>query len=249
MTRNRLNSRIIPNLQEKRYYTLNLIESAVMSGSKVYIREVDRNKWKQTINGEEVYNPLTELSGEVFYYKKDPDDNTKDLIIETYIIFDERPKVNLLKTLGWFREDGVAPILAYIPTHLVYNINGKEVNNYDVFAGIDFRRLIKEGHTDKYELKPLEVIRGTLVDIEYDFLPKLTDGKDDPLGITNRFFVADVKVDPISLNYVANLMPYRFPLDKTGEVDSAEKVVKDKDGKELDGNQSYITFDSSKYGM
>lgn len=249
MTRNRMNSRIVPNLQEKRYYTLNLIESAVMSGSKVYIREVDRDKWKHIENNEEVYKPLTELSSEIFYYRKDPDNLTEDLVVETYIIFDDRPKINLLKTLGWFKEDGTAPLLAYIPTHLIYNINGKEVNNYDIFAGIDFKRLIKEGQTDKYEFRPLEIIRGTLVDIEYDFLPKLIDGKDDPLGITTRFFVADVKVDPISLNYVANLMPYRFPLERTGEVDTDENIVKDKDGSTLDSNQAYISFDSSKHGM
>jgi len=250
MTKNRMNARIIPNLQEKRYYTLNLIESAIISGSKVQIREVDKSKWTYlNEDNVEVYKPLTDLSSEIFYYKKDPDNQNKDLVINTYIIFDERPKVHLLKSLGWFKEDGVAPILAYIPTHLIYNKDNEEVNNYEVFSGVNFKQLIIEGETPDHKLKPLEIIRGTLIDIDYDFLPKLANGEADPLGTTTRFFVADVKVDTVSLNYIANLMPYRFPLERTGILDETTNEIKDKDGNILDSNQSYIKFDSSKHGM
>jgi hypothetical protein len=77
----------------------------------------------------------------------------------------------------------------------------------------------------------------------------LANGEADPLGTTTRFFVADVKVDTVSLNYIANLMPYRFPLERTGILDETTNEIKDKDGNILDSNQSYIKFDSSKHGM
>lgn len=231
MERNRLLSRVVPNLQEKRYYTLNLIESAVAHGSEVVINTVKKKE-------------LTALSSEEFTYN---DDN-----LDTYIIFDERPKINLLKTLGWFREDGEAPILAYIPTHFLFKIteeNSEEIatiDNYKVISGDPFKEIVHNGETNdkKYKLKPVIITRGTLIDIKYDFLPKVIingELKDDPRGTTNRFFVTDVKVDPVSLNYIANLMPYRYSVEK--------RDIKDEEGNIVNRNQSYINFDTEKYGM
>lgn len=241
MQKNRLNSKIVPTIQEKRYYTLQLLESSVMSGSKVSINTVNKKE-------------ITKLSSEKFFYNNDN--------IETYCIFDERPKISLLKSLGWYREDGPIPIIAYIPTHLLYKIkrvrqlseeNKLEVvtttniNNYDVIKGQQLKDLVKEGISDDYILKPLDIVRGTLIDIEYDFLPniytletgenglpKLTT-KPDPLGVTNTFFVTEVRVDPISLNYIANLMPYRFEAESQTETDTT--------------NETYIKFDTEDYGM
>jgi len=36
----------------------------------------------------------------------------------------------------------------------------------------------------------------------------------------NLFYVTDVKVDTISINYVANLMPYKYDNPNEGEPDS-----------------------------
>lgn len=391
MQKDRRNSRILPSLAEKRYYTLNFLESAVMGGSPVDITTV-------------VDKEITDLSGEKFTYS--------DEKISTYVIFDERPKVNLLKTYGWYREDGPVPIIAYIPTHLLYNktggdatvfkdfysgrvpdssnsyvnlpivikkgtviklqdsmfsgytsslrnsfyeeaagagtptnpiistfnrrinfnflegsyslslskfVNGawvdalpsetapfensfvkwdpstleltykgtgnmtinycsKEstsypyfdenhvqtyinttsndlrtpngllsqvtqdikvpaVTNYDVLSGKELKDLVKEGESENFILSPLKIIRGTLVDIKYDFLPKMPDGSDDPMGVTNRFFVADSKVDLVSMNYIASLMPYRYDIPKPTEEENE------------DINSQYIDFDTSKFGL
>ena len=227
MQKDRRNSRILPSLDEKRYYTLNFLESAVMGGSPVDITTV-------------VNKDITDLSGEKFTYS-----STK---LSTYIIFDERPKVNLLKTLGWYREDGPVPVLAYIPTHLLYKKEIVEVEpevfettytvaNYDVLNGTELKQLVKTGESDNFKLVPLKIIRGTLIDIKYDFLPKLANGDDDPLGITNRFFAADSKVDTVSMNYIVNLMPYRYDIPKPTEEENE------------DINSQYIDFDTSKFGI
>jgi hypothetical protein len=104
-------AKIQPTLQEKRYITLQLLESAYMSGNRVLIHPVSSYS-------------LSTLAKENFTYE-DP--------VETYIIYDERPKVHLLKKLGWFREDEEnLPQIAYIPTHLLYSKygwdNGSEVS-------------------------------------------------------------------------------------------------------------------------
>lgn len=216
MQKDRRNSRILPSLAEKRYYTLNFLESAVMGGSPVDITTVESKD-------------ITDLSGEKFTYSDDK--------ISTYVIFDERPKVNLLKTYGWYREDGPVPIIAYIPTHLLYNKTGGAIANYDVLSGKELKALVKEGESENFILNPLKIIRGTLVDIKYDFLPKMPDGSDDPMGVTNRFFVADSKVDLVSMNYIASLMPYRYDIPKPTEEENE------------DINSQYIDFDTSKFGL
>jgi len=92
-------AKITPTVQEKRYITLNFLESAYVSGTRVVITPVKSYS-------------LTTLSGESFVYGKP---------VETWIIYDERPAVRLLKNLGWYREDGESnPQIAYIPTHLLY---------------------------------------------------------------------------------------------------------------------------------
>lgn len=95
-------ARITPTLKEKRYNTLNFLEASVMGGNKVGISQVDNYK-------------ITDLSGELFTYKEP---------IETYITFDQRPSVKLLQKYGWYRdEQEVSPIIAYIPTHLLYDMD------------------------------------------------------------------------------------------------------------------------------
>lgn len=93
-------AKISPTIKEKRYNTLNFLEASVMGGNKVHISEVDSYQ-------------ISDLSGERFTYKE---------AIETYITFDARPSVKLLRSYGWFREDAdIQPIVAYIPTHLLYD--------------------------------------------------------------------------------------------------------------------------------
>ena len=84
MQKDRRNSRILPTLDEKRYYTLQFLEAAVMGGSPVIITTVQDKS-------------ITDLSGEKFIYNYD--NPTRHLC---YI--EERPKVNLLKTYGWYRK-------------------------------------------------------------------------------------------------------------------------------------------------
>lgn len=171
-------AKIQPTLQEKRYIILQFLEASYVSGNEVNITPV------------KAYG-LTSLSGEEFVY---------DDTIGTYIIFDERPKVSLLKKLGWYREDSeIKPILAYMPTHLLYNKETGEVVNEVLLDGTETSQLVKTGESENYILKDLKVIRGTIVDIFYDFLSEKL----------NKFYVADVKVDTISINYIANLVPYK----------------------------------------
>lgn len=203
-------AKILQTVQEKRYYTLNLLEAAVMSGNRVGIHTVKTSD-------------LTNKSGEVYTY---------DEPIYTYVIFDERPKVHLLKTLGWYREDtSELPILAYIPTHLLYkkeivedNEVEEYVENYTTLIGAEMKELVNLGESENYKLKPLKIIRGTKIDIEYDFLPE---------SKANTFYVVNSKIDTVSLNYVVQLMPYKH---------GSESVA-------IDGNMHYINFDSELYGM
>lgn len=199
-------AKIQPTVEEKRYITLQFLESAFMSGSAVSITPVN------------TYN-LTDLSGETFTYLDK---------VNTFVIFDERPKVNLLKSLGWFREDAeVAPILAYIPTHLLYSKETDKVVNELLLDGTETQDLVKTGESANYELKELKITRGALVDIFYDFINENN----------NRFYVADVKVDLISINYIANLVPYKYDATKEGTEEQNPS------------NHSYIKFDSNKYGV
>ncbi len=224
-------ARILPSITEKRYYTLQLLEAAVISGNKVKITPVHEHS-------------LSDLSSETFVY-----DNSK--AIETFIIFNERPKVNLLKSLGWYREDGEVPIIATIPTHILreYDIDqddsivpGDPVNFY-VLRDTDIKELVHDGRTQDYILDSLPIIRGTKIDIEYDFLPQIynpaTDEYiNDPRGHVNTFFVADVKVDTVSLNYTVKLIPYRHSIDKASLTKPNNEI-----------NMEYLNFDSSEFGL
>lgn len=177
-------AKIQPTLEEKRYITLQFLEAAFMSGSNVQIFPV------------KAYG-LTQMSGEQFFY---------DEPVDTYIIFDERPKVHLLQRLGWYREDTeIAPILAYIPTHLLYSKATGEVVNEVLLGGTEMQQLVKTGESENYILKDLKIIRGTLVEIYYDFINEKE----------NKFYVADSKVDIVSITYVARLVP--FKADKESE--------------------------------
>lgn len=234
----RKQARILPTIEEKRYYTLQFLEAAVVGGSEVKITPVETHD-------------LTELSSELFTY------NT-DKAINTYIIFDERPKPQLLKTLGWYREDEV-PIIAYAPTHILREAEvvtepelsitkGQELNYY-VLDNTDITQLVHEGYTNKedsnYVLDPLQLIRGTKIDIFYDFLPKVINPEnpsgdliDDPKGKVNTFFVTEAKVDVVSLNYVLKLMPFRYNIEKAElEIDPEEE------------NMEYLKFNSEDFGL
>lgn len=177
-------AKIEPTIEEKRYITLQFLEGAFMSGSSVKISPV------------KAYG-ITDLSGEHFVY---------DTEIETYVIFDERPKVHLLQKLGWYREDSeIAPVLAYISTHLLYNKEADEVVNEVLLDGETMQDLVATGESDQYELRDLKITRGALIDVYYDFLHEKE----------NRFYVADVKTDLVSINYIARLVPFKY--DKEGE--------------------------------
>lgn len=199
-------AKIQPTLEEKRYITLQFLEAAYMSGSEVNIKTVDS------------YG-LTALSGEYFTYD-DP--------LNTYVIFDERPTPKLLQKYGWFRENAEQiPIIAYIPTHLLYSKSTNNVVNEVLLDGDDIQDLVQYGESANYELKDLKVIRGTIIEIFYDFAP-------DAL---NKFYVADVKTDLVSINYVANLVPYKN--DKTSE--TAEDANK--------SNQTFLNTKTEDQGL
>lgn len=207
-------ARAIQSIEEKRYYTINLLEAAVQHGSYVTIKPTK-------------HYSISELNAEKFTYFKE---------VDTYVIFDERPKVSLLQRLGWYREDlETSPILAYIPTHLIYSkvaqgtpgtddyIPEDSVVNYLRLDGKEFSELVKAGESDNYELKEIKPKRGTIIDIYYDFIDREA-----------KFFVVDYKVDPISLNYVAYLMPYKHQQAPEGETHTTYPT---------------IDFDSSKSGI
>jgi len=185
-------AKILPTLEEKRYITLQFLEAAYVSGSEVNIRQV------------EGYG-LTNLSGERFTYMPP---------VNTYVIFDERPKPWLLQKYGWFRENAeIIPIVAYLPTHLLYDKVTNEVVNEVLLDGNQTQDLVKNNESTDYILKDLKITRGALIDIYYDFNPEKK----------NTFYVADVKTDLVSINYVANLVPYKN--DKPSETpDDANKA-------------------------
>lgn len=186
---------------EKYYYTLQFLESSFMLGSEVDITPVEKYS-------------LGYASGEKFKYGK---------TVNTYIIFDERPKVNLLQRLGWFREGQDAPILAYIPTHLLYDKHTDKVVNETELFNKKMKNIINEIDED-YELRPLKITRGAIIDIKYDFV----DNQE------NKFYVADSKIDTVSLQYVARLVPY--------------KHVESKQDSE-DINTAYIKFNPEEFGI
>lgn len=188
-------AQIRPELSEKRQLTLDFLEASVMQGSEVIITPVKNTE-------------ITDLSGEIFTYYPS---------INTYITFDERPSVKLLRAYGWFREDAdIQPIIAFIPSHLLYSKREDEsepkpedIANFIKLDGNEFQSIVKTGESENYILKPLRILRGTIIDILYDFAP----------DASNKFYVTDVKIDTISLNYVANLMPYRYDKEPEGEED------------------------------
>lgn len=204
-------AKISPTIKEKRYNTLQFLEACVISGNQVKIGVVDEYQ-------------LTTLSGEIFTHLP---------MITTYIIFNERPSVQLLRKYGWYREDqDILPIVAYIPTHLIYDKEKlaeveqeklelepdeeptlKEqdaVINYTLLDGTTTKQLVDEGESNSYILKPLPIRRGALIDIPYDYIQR----------DTSLFYVTDVKVDTVSINYVVNLMPHKAKQDPYGEEDS-----------------------------
>ena len=177
-------AKIRPTIEEKRYITLQFLEGAYMSGSRAKVTPV------------KAYG-LTNLSGEQFVYGE---------TVDIYLIFDERPKPYLLQKLGWYRENpDQVPLISYLPTHLLYNKSTGEVVNEVLLEGDDFHALVKDGESDDYELKELKVIRGTKVDVYYDFMEESW----------NSFYVADVNTDLESINYVARLVP--FKVDSEGQ--------------------------------
>jgi hypothetical protein len=128
-----------------------------MSGNRVIITPVD------TLS-------LSALSGESFTYKAP---------IETYIIYNERPKVSLLRKFGWYREDvEELPQVATIPTHLLYSKSTGEVVNEVLLEGDEFQELVQTGESENYELRGLDIKRGTLIDVFYDFAPDVKGGLD-----------------------------------------------------------------------
>lgn len=187
---------------EKKYYTLQLLESAFMLGSEVTITPVRNYK-------------LDYKSGEKFEYKEP---------VDTYVIFDERPKVSLLQRLGWYREGQDTPIIAYIPTHLLYSKKTNKVVNETTLYNKKFKSIIV-GTDREYELKPIVITRGAIIDIKYDFVEN-TD---------NKFYVANSKIDTVSLQYVAALVPYKHDAESVSSEDSL--------------NSEYINFEADQFGI
>lgn len=199
-------AKILPTLEEKRYITLQFLEAAFVSGNEVNITQVDG------------YG-LTTLSGERFTYK-DP--------VNTYVIFDERPKPSLLQRYGWFREHAeTVPIVAYMPTHLLHDKTTGEVVNELILNGEETAALVRDGVSGNYELRELKITRGAIVEIFYDFNP-------DKL---NRFYVADVKTDLISINYVANLVPFKHDMPSESPEDGSKT------------NQPYLNIKTEDLGF
>jgi uncharacterized repeat protein (TIGR02543 family) len=201
-----VHTQIQPTLIEKRYATIQFLEAAYMSGNHVNISQVD------------TYS-LTALSGEQFTYKAP---------INSYIIYDERPKVSILKTYGWYREDDEnLPQLAYVPTHLLYDKTTGEVINDLVITGSEYHTLTSTGESEHYILRPLKIIRGTLIDVFFDFMP----------DAINRFYVVDVRLDTVSINYVCRLMPYKYVAPNEGEEGQNPS------------NNVHLNFDSNAHGL
>lgn len=199
-------AKVQPTIEEKRYNLIQFLEAAFMQGNEVNLHTVKDYK-------------ISKLSGEAFEYNEP---------INTYIIYHERPKVNLLKTMGWYREDDEnKPQIAEIPTWLLKDKQTGEVINEVLLEADEFQQLVKTGESQNYILEPLEIKRGTLLDIVYDFMPTNV----------NRFYVTDVHIDTVSINYMALIMPYKYDLDKT--------TYKDEDADET----SWLNFDSSKHRM
>lgn len=199
-------AKILPTVEEKRYITLQFLEAAFVSGNEVNITQV------------EGYG-LTTLSGERYTFKAP---------VNTYVIFDERPKPSLLQRYGWFRENAeVIPIVAYMPTHLLYDKSTGQVVNELLLNGKETSDLVKTGVSQNYELKELKITRGAVIDIFYDFNP-------DKL---NKFYVADVKTDLISINYVANLVPFKYDMPSESPEDASK------------ANQPYLNVKTEDMGF
>lgn len=288
-------AKIQPTIQEKRYITLQFLEAAYVSGNRVIITPVD------------TYS-LSTLSEEQYTYK-DP--------VETYIIYDERPKVGLLKKFGWFREDEEnLPQIAFIPTHLLYQkftwdsgiviftvepvepeegdqwfdesintlytysneawdtgvvleieepeeftelgqtwfdkdtstlytvIEGPVINEV-LLEGDEMQSLVTTGESDNYVLKPLEIKRGTLMDVFFDFAPGQTlptptgpyDFAVDNSTVINRFYVTEPRIDTVSINYTCKLMAYKYDADK--EATELQNPA----------NGEFLKFDSDQHGI
>ena len=225
-------AQIVPTLKEKRYYTIQFLEAATVGGSPTLIRTV------------ESYS-LSRLSKEQITLSEEK--------LPVHVIFEERPKPSLLQRLGWEKEKIGNAILAYIPTHILRNIETGEVENYYFLKNKDIKLLVEVENTPdgainacdiynpdgtprvpdeacKYYLEPLKITRGALIDIQYDFVPKGTK--------ESMFYVTDVQVDLVSLNYIAALMPYKYDIDP-----------EDIDKENVDNNIIYLNIDSDNLGL
>lgn len=199
-------AKIQPTIKEKRFMTIQFLEAAFMSGNRVKIHPV------------KTYN-ISELSGESFTYEEP---------IETYIIYDDRPKVSLLKSLGWYREDeSIKPQIAQVATHLIYRKSDDTIVNEILLNGNEIQQLTETGESDNYILKPLKILRGTLIDVYYDFMPTNI----------NRFYVVEPKVDTVSINYTCNIMPYKY--------DEPHQAAEEQNP----ANGTYLKFNSDEHGI
>lgn len=201
------NVKVQPQVNEKYNITLQFLESAFINGNDVIITQVDNYE-------------LTELAGEKFTYKEP---------FNAYIIYDERPSVYLLKNLGWYREGNENPSIAYISTHVLKDKRTGEIIWGEVIDGQDYQLLVKQGESQNYKLEPIKIIRGTLIDVFYDFLPESR----------NRFYVTEVKVDTVSINYIVSLKPYKHIVGP--EYEDKEAVEQNP------SNHKYLDFDSDKF--
>jgi len=204
-------AKVTQTLNEKRYNTLNLLEASFQHGSETNIYPV--------LNAD-----ISDLGAETFEYNMNNP-------VNTYVIFNERPKPYLLQKYGWYKEGTeIIPILAYIPTHLLYNKvvtgePGEEVTTYTIanetaLLGDEVLEIVTTGESDDHILQHLKITRGAIIDIKYDFLSY--NNMDERIS---RFYVVDAKVDLVSLNYIANLMPYKYKLPDEGAEDSNFKKI------------------------
>jgi hypothetical protein len=106
-------------------------------------------------------------------------------------------------------------------------VMGLAVQSETLLNGEVMQDLVKTGDSDEYILKELKITRGAILDVFYDFAP-------DKL---NKFYVADVKTDLVSINYIANLVPYKYDADKEAEEDQNTS------------NGEYLDFNSDEYGI
>jgi len=190
-------ARILPSIEEKRYVTLQFLEGAFISGTRVRITPV------------KTYT-ISDLSKETYTY---------DTPVDCYIIYNERPKVSLLKQHGWYRDnqEGPLPQIAQIATHLLYTKGDVSIPVHDVqLLGNNMRALVKTGQSDNYILKPLVIKRGTLIDVFYDFAPPkaLTTEEEVSQFESTHSTVLDLEVETVTVEdkYIVTVALQAFDL-------------------------------------